>query len=86
MKLEKTLSVSEEHIYTINLENAMSILTEINQIGIDLVIDIYNPNGTLLNQIDSPNGENSVTKEPSTRLLYKRQPFIKKYYCFSISD
>ena len=60
MRLEKTLSASEEHIYTISLENGMSILAEINQIGIDLVIDIHNPNGKLIKQVDSPNGENGI--------------------------
>ncbi|PKG42562.1 alpha/beta hydrolase [Psychroflexus sp. MES1-P1E] len=60
MRLEKALSASEEHIYTISLENGMSILAEINQIGIDLVIDIHNPNGKLIKQVDSPNGEDGI--------------------------
>ncbi len=60
MKLERTLSASEEHIYTVNLENGMAILAEIAQNGIDLVIDIYSPSGKLVNQIDSPNGANGI--------------------------
>jgi enterochelin esterase family protein len=60
MKLKKTLSASEEHIYTVSLENGMSILARINQMGIDLVIDIRSPNGKLINQLDSPNGENGI--------------------------
>ena len=60
MKLERTLSASEEHIYTVNLENGMAILAEIAQKGIDLVIDIYSPSGKLVNQIDSPNGANGI--------------------------
>ena len=58
MRLERTLSVSEKHIYTAELENGMAILAEIIQDGIDLVIDIYNPDGKLIKQIDSPNGTN----------------------------
>ena len=60
MRLERTLSASEEHNYTVNLENGMAILAEISQNGIDLVIDIYSPSGKLVNQIDSPNGANGI--------------------------
>jgi enterochelin esterase family protein len=60
MRLVRTLSTSEEHIYTVNLENGMAILAEVAQNGIDLVIEIYSPSGKLLKQIDSPNGANGL--------------------------
>ena len=60
MKLKKVLSVSEEHIYTINLENGMAVLAEINQLGIDLVINIHNPNGKFIKQISNRNGPNGI--------------------------
>lgn len=60
LRLEKELTASEEHIYTVSLENGMSILAEINQMGIDVVIDIHSPNGKLINQLDSPNGVNGI--------------------------
>ena len=49
MKLERTLSGSEQGGYTVNLENGMAILAEISQNGIDLVIDIPPTNAQTLN-------------------------------------
>ena len=60
MRLERKLSTSEKHIYTVNLENGMAILAEVAQNGIDLVIEIYSPSGKLIKQIDSPNGTNGL--------------------------
>lgn len=54
--IEKTISAEEIHTYTAELENGMAIIGKITQKGIDLVIDVYKPNGQLLQQIDSPNG------------------------------
>ncbi len=59
-KVSKKISVSEEHSYTVPLDNGMAIIGEVVQIDIDLVIDVYNPNGKLLKQIDSPNGKNGT--------------------------
>lgn len=56
--INKTISSKEKHIYTVELENGMAILGKVTQKGIDLVIDVYKPNGKLLKQIDSPNGTN----------------------------
>ncbi|PHN05367.1 alpha/beta hydrolase [Flavilitoribacter nigricans] len=55
-KIAKNIAASEAHNYTANLENGMAIVGELRQEGIDLVIDVYHPNGQLLKQIDSPNG------------------------------
>ncbi|WP_223034366.1 alpha/beta hydrolase [Hanstruepera marina] len=59
-KIDKTISALDEHTYTVELENGMAIVGEVLQKGIDLVIDVYRPNGELLKQIDSPNGTNGV--------------------------
>jgi len=58
INLEETISASENHTYTVDLENGMAIIGEVIQEGIDLVIDVYKPNGQHLKQIDSPNGVN----------------------------
>jgi enterochelin esterase family protein len=46
----------------VQLDNGMAIIGRVEQQGIDLVIDVYQPDGQLLKQIDSPNGSNG--KEP----------------------
>lgn len=56
--INKAISAKEKHAYTIQLENGMAITGRVIQKGIDLVIDVYEPNGELLKQSDSPNGEN----------------------------
>ncbi|MEH0152992.1 alpha/beta hydrolase-fold protein [Limibacter armeniacum] len=58
--IEETISSFENHTYTIDLENGMAIIGKVIQVNIDLVIDIYKPNGQLLKQIESPNGKNGV--------------------------
>lgn len=59
-KIDKTISALDKHTYTVELENGMAVIGEVLQKEIDLVIDIYRPNGKLLKQIDSPNGTNGV--------------------------
>lgn len=61
-KVERTLSPSEEHVYTVELDNGMAIVGEVDQQGIDLVIDVYGPSRKLLKQLDSPNGTNGLEK------------------------
>ncbi len=54
--IDTTLSAAQSHTYTAELENGMAIIGKVTQKGIDLVVDVYKPNGKLLKQIDSPNG------------------------------
>lgn len=54
--IHSKISDRENHMYTIQLNNGMAIIGKVTQKGIDLVIDIYNPDGKLLKQVDSPNG------------------------------
>ena len=56
--ISSKISDRENHTYTIHLKNGMAIIGKVTQKGIDLVIDIYKPDGKLLKQIDSPNGTN----------------------------
>ncbi|GJM05822.1 MAG: enterochelin esterase [marine bacterium B5-7] len=55
-KNELSIAASEDHTYTVYLENGMAIVGQLFQEGVDLVIDVYKPNGQHLTQIDSPNG------------------------------
>lgn len=55
--INRTISAKEKHTYAVQLDNGMAITGKVIQIGIDLVIDVYKPNGELLKQIDSPNGK-----------------------------
>jgi hypothetical protein len=54
--LERSLAPSENHVYTISLEQGAAVLGEADQHGVDLVIDEYGPDSKLLRTVDSPNG------------------------------
>ena len=53
---ERTLSPSDDHIYTVTLTEGAAILGEADQHGVDLVIDEFGPDGKLIRTVDSPNG------------------------------
>lgn len=75
-KIDKTISALEKHTYTVELENGMAIIGEVLQKEIDLVIDVYLPNGKLLKQIDSPNGTNGVESIDITSVESGEYKFI----------
>ena len=56
--IDRPILAGETHTYTVNLENGMALIGKITQKEIDLVVDVYKPNGKLFKQIDSPNGKN----------------------------
>jgi hypothetical protein len=53
---ERTLGRGENHVYTVDLESGAAILGEADQRGVDLVIDMFGPDGKLIRTVDSPNG------------------------------
>jgi len=53
---ERTLGPGEDHVYTVTLEDGAAILGEADQHGVDLVIDMFGPDGKLIRTVDSPNG------------------------------
>ena len=57
MILERSLVPPEEHVYTADLESGAAIIGEIDQDGIDLVIDVFGPDRQQIAHLDSPNGE-----------------------------
>lgn len=54
--INKTIAADEQHVYAAELKNGMALMGKVVQKGIDVVIDIYKPNGQLLKQIDSSYG------------------------------
>ncbi len=53
---ERTLGPGEDHVYTVTLEDGAALLGEADQHGVDLVIDMFGPDGKLIRTVDSPNG------------------------------
>jgi len=53
---ERTLSPGDRHVYTITLAEGAAVLGKADQHGVDLVIDIFGPDGKLIRTVDSPNG------------------------------
>lgn len=53
---ERSLAPSENHVYTVSLDQGAAILGEADQHGVDLVIDEFGPDGELIRTVDSPNG------------------------------
>ncbi len=53
---ERTLGPGGDHVYTVTLEDGAAILGEADQHGVDLVIDMFAPDGKLIRTVDSPNG------------------------------
>lgn len=54
--VEHTLGAGESHVYTIALQEGAAVIGEADQHGIDLVVDVFGPDGKLIRTIDSPNG------------------------------
>src|SRR5258708_3952657 len=53
---ERTLGPGDNHVYTVTLQEGAGLVGEADQHGIDLVIDIFGPDGKLIRTVDSPNG------------------------------
>ena len=56
LNIERTLGSGETHIYAVTLKEGAGIIGEAEQRGVDLVIDILDPDGNLIRSVDSPNG------------------------------
>ena len=53
---ERSLGPGENQVYVVNLKEGEAVLGEADQHGVDLVIDIFGPDGKLIRTVDSPNG------------------------------
>lgn len=53
---ERTLGPGENHVYAVTLQEGTAVIGEADQHGVDLVIDVFGPDGKLIRTVDSPNG------------------------------
>ena len=70
LNIERTLGTGETHTYTVTLDEGAAIIGEADQRGVDLVVEILDPDGKLIRSIDSPNG----TKGPEPIDLTASKP------------
>ncbi len=56
MNEERTLGPGDTHAYVITLQEGGAVVGEADQHGVDLVIDVYGPDGKRIRTLDSPNG------------------------------
>lgn len=56
--LEGTIAPSQASVYTALLNEGDTALFTVTQIGIDLVVDVIDPQGTTVDSVDSPTGRN----------------------------
>jgi enterochelin esterase-like enzyme len=56
LSLERTLGPGENHVYAITLQEGSAVTGEANQHGVDLVVDVFDPDGKLIRTVDSGNG------------------------------
>ena len=56
MNEERTLGPGDTHAYVITLQEGGAVVGEADQHGVDLVIDVYDPDGKRIRTLDSPNG------------------------------
>ena len=54
--LEQTLQGGEKHIYAIRAETGQFIHAIVDQLGIDVALTLYEPDGKSVGSMDSPNG------------------------------
>src|SRR5262249_18540398 len=53
---EESIKPGVSHTYTLRLTQGESANFVVHQEGVDLVVELYAPNGKLIDSIDSPNG------------------------------
>ena len=54
--LERTLQGGEKHIYAIHAESGQFVHATVDQLGIDVALTLYAPDGKPIGSMDSPNG------------------------------
>ena len=50
--LERDIAASEKHIYIIDLDKSKFVYGELDQIGVDVVINVFNPEGERIGNFD----------------------------------
>jgi len=75
---DTTIAPGAEHRYAARLGAGESASIVFRQIGVDLVVDVYDPDGKLLTTVDSPNGRDGdepveiIARQPGTYVLRVR--------------
>lgn len=54
--IERALAGGQTHSYRVPLQDGQFMLAVVDQRGIDVVVQVFDPEGTLIDEIDSPNG------------------------------
>jgi enterochelin esterase-like enzyme len=73
LNVERTLGLGEKHIYTITLQEGAAVIGAADQHGVDLVIDIFDPDGKKVATVDTPNGAEGP--EPIDLTAFKTGPY-----------
>jgi CHAT domain-containing protein/Flp pilus assembly protein TadD len=60
--LQRTLQGGEKHSYDIRVENGQFLHAVVEQLGIDVVLTLYGPDGKPIASMDSPNGKFGLEK------------------------
>ncbi len=76
MIVERPLGANDEHAYITQLESGGAIIGQIDQKGIDLVVDIYGPDGKQIKRLNSPNGANGPEPVDFTALQTGAYKFV----------
>src|ERR1044071_5530156 len=73
--VERDLAGGDAHVYELTLAAGQYLLFVVDQRGIDVVVEVFDPGGKQMIQVDSPNGSNGpervvlVSKEAGTYRL-----------------
>ena len=80
IQLESEIVEKEKHYYTVYLKNGEALLAEIEQLSMDVVIDVFNPDNKLIKSIDgSRKIENiHITAMQSGNFMIEVYPFDEK--------
>jgi CHAT domain-containing protein len=60
--IERTIAGGQTHSYQLTLPRNQYLYLTVEQRGIDVVVNLFGPDGTKLDEIDSPNGKQGVER------------------------
>lgn len=83
-KTSSGIAIDDLHRYTLDLDANQFIYANLFQRGIDLKIAVYNPDGKIIGQFDSPNFRNG--DEPITLLTEKKGKYILEVSSIDTKD
>src|ERR1700740_1363745 len=54
--IERDLQGGQIHVYSVTMTAGQFLSVVVDQLGIDLLVKVYGPDGRLISEFDSPNG------------------------------